>query len=236
MPTIVALVTARGGSKGIPGKNIALVAGKPLIAWSIEAAYNSRHVSRTIVSSDDDAILRASRVAGAETPFVRPAELAGDTSTHLSVVLHALDWLASDGCRPDWLVLLQPTSPLRSAADIDAAIELAIAKNADAVVSVTETHSHPWLTKQLADDGRLVDFAVGPKPAYLRRQDLPAAYALNGAVYVIRPDVLREAKTFLPANTYPYVMPTERSLDVDTPWDLQLVRLVMDDLSRRRAT
>jgi CMP-N,N'-diacetyllegionaminic acid synthase len=226
----VALVTARGGSKGVPGKNIAPVAGKPLIAWTIEAAKTARRVGRTLVSTDDRGIAEAAQACGAEVPFVRPAELARDGSSHISVVLHALGWLEEHGCRPRYLVLLQPTSPLRTGHDIDEAIALAYEKDADSVVSVCRAHNHPLLVKKLTPEGCLGDYIVSDL-AYLRRQDLPEALALNGAVYVTKVAVLRAQKTFLPPRTFPYLMPPERSLEVDDPWDLHLLRLVMEDRS-----
>jgi CMP-N,N'-diacetyllegionaminic acid synthase len=237
MMNIVALVTARGGSKGIPGKNITPVGGKPLIVWSIEAARQAGGVQRTLVSTDDPRIAEVARAAGAEVPFLRPAELAQDNSSHLSVVLHALAWLAeNDHSQPDYLLLLQPTSPLRTSDDIDQAIALAGQHDADAVVSVCLAHNHPFLVKRIDAQGTLEDFLTLDRRAYLRRQDLPAAYALNGALYLIRPAILREQRTFLPQRTYPYVMPTERSLDIDDPWDLHLVRLVMEDQACRTRT
>lgn len=227
---VVALVTARGGSKGIPGKNLVPVAGKPLLTWTIEAALASRAVRRIVVSTDDEAIRQTALEAGAEVPFVRPAQYAQDHSSHLSVVLHALEFLETEeGRLPDYLLLLQPTSPLRLSSDIDAAIALAIQSSADSVVSVCETHHHPLLVKRISEQGRLVDYLSVDRKVYLRRQDLPSAYALNGAIYLTRPQVLRIEGTFLPDNTVPYVMPQERSLDLDTPWDLKIVRWIMED-------
>ncbi len=227
---VIALVTARGGSKGIPGKNVLPVGGRPLIAWTIQAARDSALVRRVIVSTDDEAIAQASVAAGAEVPFTRPAELARDNSSHISVVLHALDWLEVDeGRLPDYLLLLQPTSPLRTADDIDAAIALAGQTRAASVVGVCPAHTHPYLAKSVSPEGRLTDFLTIDRRAYLRRQDLPAAYALNGAIYLTPPATLRQERTFLPADTVPYVMPVERSLDVDTRWDLTLLKLLMED-------
>ena len=228
MPYTVALITARGGSKGIPGKNLVPVAGKPLIAWSVEAALGAATVDRVLVSTDDGRIADAGREAGAEVPFLRPGELARDDSAHVPVVLHALDWLrATEGDEPALLLLLQPTSPLRDAHDIDAAAGLLTA-DADAVVGVCPTHHHPLAAQRVAAGG-LLERYVPAGPDYPRRQDMPPAYAINGAVYWIRPAVLRVYRTFLPPRTFPYLMPPERSLDVDEPWDLRLVRLLMED-------
>jgi len=235
MGKIVGVITARGGSKGIPRKNTVLLAGKPLIAWTIEAALQSRRLDRLIVSTDDSEIAEISRAWGAEVPFLRPPELAEDNTPHILVVLHALDWLhESSGISPDYLMLLQPTSPLRSADDIDTAIEVAQARDAIAVVSVAEVHRHPYLSKRILEDGTLVDF-VESDIAYLRRQALPPAYALNGAIYLNRPESLLHDRKFIPPGTLGYVMPPERSMDVDSPWDLYLIELVLRDQQARHA-
>lgn len=218
--TALALITARGGSKGLPGKNLAPLAGKPLIAWTIDAARAASSLSRIVVSTDDPAIADACRSRGVEVPFLRPAELSTDTASHLSVVEHALQWLESgEKVRPDVVVLLQPTSPLRTAADIDACVALASRTAAPAVVSVCEAVDHPFLVKKLDEGGRLVDY-VTPGLAYARRQDFPAAYVLNGAVYVNRRDSLLRDRSFVPPGALPYVMPRERSIDIDTAADL----------------
>jgi len=229
MPEILGLVTARGGSKGIPRKNIRPLAGKPLIAWTIEAARASRRLSRIVVSTDDQQIADVCRRYGADVPFLRPAEIAGDQSPHVLAILHALDWLAShQSYRPAYLVLLQPTSPLRTGEDIDAAIAVAIEKNAEAVVSVVETHDHPWLVRRLTTQGTLEPF-VTCELAYPRRQDLPPAFALNGAVYVYRTDWLLQHRTLDCPGAQAHVMPHDRSLQVDTPWDLRLAGLILQD-------
>jgi CMP-N,N'-diacetyllegionaminic acid synthase len=229
---MLGLVTARGGSQGVPHKNIRPVAGKPLIVWTALAARSARSLARTVLSTDSPEIAEVGRQCGLEVPFLRPPELAGPSSAHMPVVLHALDWLEQhEGYRPDHVVLLQPTSPLRSASDIDRAAALAVARAVPAVVSVTAAASHPYLTYKVAPDGTLEAFVASDIP-YKRRQDLPRAVALNGAVYVARLDVLREHQTFLPPGTLAYEMPPERSLDVDTPWDLHLVDLVLRDIHR----
>lgn len=217
----------------MPRKNVALVAGKPLIAWTIEAAQKSKLVDRVLVSTDDDEIAQISKQHGAEVPFKRPAELAQDNSPHMPVVIHAVQWLNTNHANQfEDIVLLQPTSPLRTAEDIDSAVNLLHETRADSVVSVSEARSHPFLVKQLAEDGRLEDFM--PKPSgYLARQNLPPVYVINGAVYVARRDVLLEQQTFYTKRTYAYVMPAERSLDIDTPWDLHLAGLILSERARQ---
>ncbi len=223
----IGLITARGGSKGIPHKNIRPLAGKPLIAWTIQAAEQSRMLSRTIVSTDDPEIADVARQWGAEVPFMRPPELSQDDSPHRGVVLHALEWLESETASPpDYLMLLQPTSPLRTAEDIDGAIALAKEKDADSVISVCPTPHHPYLSKAISPDGHLLDFIERPD-GYLPRQTLPPAYALNGAIYMVRRSVLLERDDWYTERTFAYVMPPERSFDIDTPWDLHLVDLIL---------
>ncbi len=227
---ILAIVTARGGSKGLPRKNVLPLAGKPLIAWTIEAARQSQVASRLIVSTDSQEIAEVSRAWGAEVPFLRPPELARDDSPHIAAVLHALQWLeAQEGRRPARVLLLQPTAPLRSAEDIRGAVSLADRHAAAAVVSVCEARQHPFLTKRILEDGTLADFVAAGGISYLRRQALPPAYALNGAIYLNRAESLLRDRTFVPDGSYAYVMPPERSLDVDTPWDFHLVELLLHD-------
>jgi len=229
MSNIVAVITARGQSKGIPGKNLRPLAGKPLIAWTIEAARASKLLNRIIVSTDDDRIAEVAREYGAEVPFMRPAELAADHTPHLDVMLHAIKWIEEQpggGC--DYVMLLQPTSPFRTADDIDTAIKLASAKQAVAVVSVCEVARHPYLMKRILENGMIEDM-FDVKIAYLRRQALPACYSLNGAIYLNRPEVLQSEKVFSPKGTYAYIMPHERSFDIDTFWDLYVAELIMRD-------
>jgi N-acylneuraminate cytidylyltransferase len=220
---VLALVTARGGSKGLPGKNIAPLGGRPLIAWTIEAALASRHVDRVVLSSDDAAIIEAARRHGAEAPFVRPAALAGDEASSIDAVLDALDRLP----RFDIVVLLQPTSPLRTAEDIDAALARLQASGAPCCVSVRPAEEHPYWTFRLDGGGRLERFCEPAGGMPLRRQDLPPAWCLNGAVYAARCDWLRRERRFLGPDTVAQPMPAERSLDIDSAADLEQVRAIV---------
>lgn len=225
MTDVVGLITARGGSKAIPKKNIVRVGGKPLIAWSIEAALASNRLARLIVSTDDGEIAGVARAWGAEVPFMRPPELATDDAPHIAVVEHAATWLTSTRSgRPDYLMVLQPTSPLRTAHDIDRAVELAEEKDADSVISVCATHSHPYWTKRVTDDGRLEHFVPVPE-GYQRRQVLPPAYFENGAIFLVR----GHEPAFYAERTYAYIMPEERSLQVDTEWDLRIMDALLRD-------
>lgn len=223
---VLGLITARGGSKSLPRKNVLELAGKPLIGWSIDAALSSQSLERVVVSTDNAEIADVSIKWGANVPFIRPSELADDYSSHIGVVLHALDWLARmERYRPDYVMLLQPTVPFRSAADIDAAVALAQEHNADSVVSIAPSDVHPNLMKTVTEQGVMKDLfhsIDGDMP----RQTLEQVYALNGAIYLIRPDVLRERMAWYAEQTVAYVMPTERSVDIDTAWDFAIAEAI----------
>ena len=227
---IIAIIPARGGSKGLPGKNIRDLAGKPLIAWTIETALNSKACSRLIVSTDSQDIKKIAQDWGAEVPFIRPKPLASDTATSISVVNHAIKYLQNDGIKEtDYMLLLQPTSPLRTGVDIQNAIDLGKSKQAVAVISVTESNYHPCKTHLITQQGVLQKFFKNSSDNE-RRQDLPLTYAENGAIYLNRISSLLEEQMFIPENkTHPYIMPPERSIDIDTPWDLYVADLILKD-------
>lgn len=214
--SVLALITARGGSKGLPGKNIRPVHGRPLIDFTIAAARGSQCVDRTVLSTDDEAIARVAREAGCDVPFMRPAVLAGDSAGSMDVVLHALDALPAH----DLVVLLQPTSPAREARDIDAACMELVQRGAPACASVTVAEQSPYWMYRVDDDQRLTPLLDVPERA-LRRQDLPSVYVLNGAVYVARTDWLRQHKTFVGPATVGYLMPAQRSIDIDSLEDFE---------------
>jgi CMP-N-acetylneuraminic acid synthetase len=224
---IIGLITARGGSKSIPGKNIKSLAGKPLIAWTIEAALQCKGLSRVIVSTDDEAIAEVARQWGAEVPFIRPGDLAQDASSHISVVLHTIRWLEEkeEFC-PDYIMLLQPTSPFRTVEDMERTIQLAKDHHAVAVMSVCEATKHPYKTYNIVENGSL-EYFLPSNIEYKYRQALPKVYEENGAIYLNKRTSLMHDQTFLPTGTIAYVMPEERSLDVDTPWDFYVADLVL---------
>ncbi len=229
MTTVIGIVTARGGSKGIIRKNVRLLGGKPLVAWTIEAALASLKLSNVIMSTDDEEIADVSRLWGADVPFIRPSHLAQDMSSHIEVVVHALQWLAQyRGLLPEYVMLLQPTVPLRSPEDIDRAISLAEETGADSVISVCLAANHPYLCKKIGPDGQLQDFLYHIDQD-LPRQHLPPAYALNGAIYLIKREVLLEQRTWYTDRTYAYAMPPERSFDIDEEWEFRLVDLFLKD-------
>ncbi len=215
------LIPARGGSKGIPRKNIKLLAGKPLIAWTIEAALASKMLDAIVVSTDDEEIARVAREFGADVPFMRPAALAGDDSPGIDPVLHALENLPSF----DTVLELPPTAPLRTVEDIEGCIGAARAAGAPAV-SVTEPWSHPNWMYRVGSNGRLEPLIAGALVP--RRQDLPKAYALNGALYYAATDWLKRNRTFITAETIGYVMPRERSVDLDTKLDWELCEFLLN--------
>ena len=230
--TILGLITARGGSKGIPDKNIRNLVGKPLIAWTIEAALSSLCLDRVIVSTEDDRIADLALQYGAKVPFMRPAELAQDRSSSVDVAIHALKWLSEfEGYSPDYVMLLQPTSPLRTSKDIQQAVSIVSEDPTASVVSVTQAHPHPYWMKTVLPNGSLSDIFPAEKVP-TRRQDLPPAYAFNGAIYIVKPEVLLTQKTFIPENTLAYIMPPENSLDIDTPWEFYLAELILKDRLR----
>lgn len=226
-PLVLGLVVARGGSKGLPRKNVRPLGGRPLIAWTVEAARGARSLTRAIVSSEDGEILDRAREAGGETPFVRPAAFATDTASSVDVALHALDWLAAhEGQHPDVLVLLPATAPLRRARHIDEAVATLLGDaTLEAVVAVTEADYPPYWMLTVTE-GRLAWlFPEGGKAD--RRQDLPVAFRPNGAIYAIRVAALRAQRTFYPRVTAPYVMPREESVNIDSALDFRLAELLL---------
>ena len=226
-PCVLAVIPARGGSKGVPRKNIRILGGKPLIAHTILAASGAKLLDRAVVTTDDDEIAEISRHFGAETPFMRPAELAVDETLAEPVIEHALRWLEeNENYRPDYVMLLQPTSPLRTSEDIDNSIRIAIENDADGVVSLCVPKHHPYQVKGLGGRGEIIDF-IPVERSITRRQDLPPAYGLTGAVYMVKREIMLEQKTFYTERTFPYIMPIERSVDIDTPWDFALAEMML---------
>jgi len=221
------LVIARGGSRGLPGKNVALLQGRPLIAWTVAAARGARRLARVVASSDDAAIMAAAAAAGAQVPFTRPAALAGDVSSTVDVALHALDWLADrEGYRPDVVAVLPATAPLRTAAHVDGALgALAADPAAEAVVAVTEAAYPPWWMLEMRQARLHWLFPEGARADH--RQQLPPAWQPNGSIYAIRVEALRAQRTFYPRQTLPYAMPREASVNVDAALDLALAELLL---------
>ena len=226
-PIILGLIPARGGSKRVPRKNLVPVAGKPLLTWTIEAGRAASRLDRLILSTDDEEIATLGRDLGVDVPFMRPSQLAGDTASGHDVIVHAVQTLAERGERFDYVVVLQPTSPLRNHQDIDDAIALLLNKGADAVVSVCQTDHPPEWSNTLPDDLSMRDF-FRPGVRQRRSQDLPTSYRLNGAIYIyncarLLHDEIREMDN----ETFAYVMPRSRSIDIDEEIDLEIAELML---------
>lgn len=229
---MLAIIPARGGSKGIKRKNLVPLLGKPLVVHSIEHAQASRCITRIIVSTEDDEIAAVARQAGAEVPFMRPDLLAGDTVLDLPVFLHVLDALEQrERYLPDLIVHLRPTTPLRKPGWIDEAIELLAANgNADSVRSVSMPAQHPYRVFRIDDSGYLDPIMKHehPTPYLLRRQELPRMYYYNCVIDVTRPATLRNMNSMTGKHILPFVMDADEALDIDSPRDLTIARLLME--------
>ena len=219
---ILGIIPARGGSKAIPRKNLKLLAGKPLIAWTIEEAKKSQYLDRIILSSEDVEIIETATALGCETPFVRPSELARDDTPGIEPVIHALNCI---GEHYDYVVLLQPTSPLRTTDDIDGCIRYCVQEGALVCVSVSLTDKHPCWMHTLDERHRLHPL-LQTGQSIERRQDLPPIYIENGAVYVAETNFLLHEKNFITTETLAYIMPPERSWDIDNEADFHYCSLL----------
>lgn len=226
----IVLIPARGGSKGIVGKNLIEFSGRPLIAWSIEAARRAQSVGRIIVTTDDRKIAEAARTAGADVPFMRPKKFATDTSPTIEAAIHACRWLVTHKTPRDTpVVVLQPTSPLRTGRDIEKALALFQERRAGSVVSMKRLDKgHPWWSFIEIRGGRVKPAINDRHRLSALRQDLPPAYIPNGAIYVVRlGDILSKKTLFVPP-IHPYVMEPDRSVDIDTIADLTEARMTFD--------
>jgi CMP-N-acetylneuraminic acid synthetase len=223
---VLAVIPARGGSKGIPNKNLALLCGRPLLAYTADAVKGSKRITRAVVSTDDARIAECARALGLDVPFMRPASLAGDDVPMLPVLQHAIGEMQQEGFTADAVVLLQPTSPLRRAEHIDAAVDWLERAGGDSVVSVVEVpHQFNPVSVMRMEDGWLKPFLEAP--SVTRRQDKPRVFARNGpAVLAVRADVVTGGSLY-GERSWPLGMTPEESLDVDTPWDLKLVESVL---------
>lgn len=214
---ILAIIPARGGSKGIPRKNIRLLAGKPLIVWTIEEAKKSRYIDRLMLSSEDEEIISIAKEWNCDVPFKRPQELAQDNTPGIEPVIHAINNLPE---KYDYVCLLQPTSPLRTSKHIDACIEKCIYNNAESCVSVCEVDKHPYWMYKLNGNQILMPFFEEILVA--RRQDLPKIFAINGAVYIATINQILSKNIFVTKETLGYVMDRKSSVDIDDEVDFSL--------------
>jgi len=220
--TFLAIILARGGSKRLPRKNILDLNGKPLIAYSIEAGLQSKYIDKVIVSSDDEEILSISKKFGADI-IKRPNKLANDTATSLDAIKHTIE----NTDKYDYIILLQPTSPLRNAKHIDEAIELLEIKKANAIVSICEMDHSPLWSNTLPQDGSMKEF-LRDEVVNKRSQDLPKYYRLNGAIYICKTNRLLEEKSFfLKDNIYSFIMDRKSSIDIDEEIDFKIVEVII---------
>jgi CMP-N,N'-diacetyllegionaminic acid synthase len=226
---ILALITARGGSKRLPGKNIRLLGGKPLIVWSIDVAKGIPEICDILVSTDDPDIVKICKAAGAYVPWLRPSELASDEANSVDVALHALDWYEAEKGQVDGLLLLQPTSPFRTQDIVKRGIALFGQHDYQSVLGVSPTHAHPmWMLKMEGD--YLVPFMQN-HGLDTRSQDLPPAYVVNGSFYLITPTELRTCRSFVSSKTIPLVIKSpQEAIDIDTEWDLKMAEFIVKNI------
>jgi CMP-N,N'-diacetyllegionaminic acid synthase len=228
---IVCIIPARSGSKGIPGKNLVDFAGQPLLAWSIMAAKNSGAVDRVIVSTDDAAMAAVAREAGAETPFLRPPELARDDVHSVHVVLHALDWLESSGADlPRGVMMLLPTSPLRTAQDVHLAVSMFLEQDAVSVVSVCDLGKYMTNLRNL--NGDRLEYVAPEVDRNAQRQGMKMLYGVNGSIFLAKPELLRKHGTFHMEGALGYVMDPLRSIDINSPEDLLLAHRLHEAMAQ----
>tara|TARA_Y100001958_G_C21072302_1_gene431394 strand:+ start:9 stop:716 length:708 start_codon:yes stop_codon:yes gene_type:complete len=224
---ILSIITARGGSKGLPGKNVIKILGKPLISWTINHALNSKYIDRLIVSTDDKKIANVSKKYGADVPFMRPSHLAEDESSSIDVVLHAIDWLENNNEFYDYIILLEPTSPLRETSDIDNSLEKLInTDNAESIVSVCKPESsHPDFIISL-ENGFIKKY-YGKGFSHKRRQDLDDVFYYEGTFYTSKVSTLKSKKSFYHKNTLGYEVPRWKSFEVDEEIDLKIIESIL---------
>ncbi|WP_318439212.1 acylneuraminate cytidylyltransferase family protein [Photobacterium leiognathi] len=227
--SILAIIPARAGSKRLPNKNILDLGGKPLIQWTIEAAIECSQIETVMVSTDSKKIADISEKAGASVPYLRSPELSSDTASSADVVIDVIEYYKSMGKRFDAIMLLQPTSPLRSASDIRNAVTLFNEKKANAVVSVAECDHSPLWCNTLSDDLCMDNF-IPDEVKKLRSQDLPVYYRLNGAIYLVKNNVFVNSQTFFPESTYAMKMDTKNSIDIDNIIDFKLAEILIENV------
>lgn len=231
---VLGIIPARGGSKGVPRKNIKMLCGKPLLAYTADGALAARRLSKVVLSTEDEEIAQIGRDLGIEVPFMRPVELAEDTTPTMPVVLHAVKTLERSGESFDAVCLLQPTNPLRRPADIDACIELMEESGADSVVSVLpvpETYNPMWVYWR-ASDGSL-SLSSGEQEPIVRRQELPRAFHRDGSLYVTRSEVLSEHGNLYGRSIQSYEMDAQYAVNIDTPLDWEKAERMIRELTAR---
>jgi len=229
--SLLAIIPARGGSKRLPRKNILNLAGKPMIAWTIDAALNSKYIDRLVISTDDNETATICKNYGGDIPFIRPPELAKDTSTAMEVIMHTIIKLEELKEKYEYIVVLQPTSPTRNVKHIDEAVDLLLKKNADSIISVTAVN-HPieW-TNILPDDHSMDSFFL-PEYQGMRSQDFPKRYMINGAIYLNNTKILKMTGSLINCGKgFAYIMEKENSIDVDTHFDFMMAEAILRQLN-----
>lgn len=227
---VLAIVPARRGSKGLPLKNIRPLGGKPLLAWPIEAARQSLYVDRVIISTEDSEFAAIAQQAGADLPFLRPASLASDSSPSIDFLLHAIDTLGITGENYDYLVLLEPTSPLTEATDIDTALQTLVSRQAEAeaIVGVTAmVNSHPAFAVNIAKGGLIKPYLSQTFGQMPRRQDIEQIYCLDGSLYISTTAALKRERSFCHQQTLPFVTPRWKSFEVDDLLDFICIEAIL---------
>ena len=227
--TFLAIIPARGGSKGLPGKNIKALCEKPLIAWSIEAGLKSKHLDEVMVTTDYQNIADVSKQYGASVPFLRPDELASDTATSFDAIKHTIEYYKNELNKEfDYIVLLEPTSPLREASDIDKAIEVLLDSDADSIVGICRTEDQNPAFLVLKNEKSLISGYENKEMKVLRRQDIKDVYFFEGTIYISKTNVLLDKKTFYHENTIGYEVPKYKSLEIDDMDDFVMVEAIME--------
>ena len=223
-----AIIFARGGSKGLPGKNIRALGGKPLIAWSIEHALAVKRIERIIVSTDSEEIAAVARHHGADVPFIRPAELAADNSPEWQAWRHALNYLLdTDGTLPEVMISVPTTAPLRLPLDIENCLDEYEKGDADIIVTVTEAHRNPYFNMVKVNHDGTVGLVLPPEASIIRRQDAPVVYDMTTVAYVARPEFVMSRNCIFEGRVRNVYIPVDRSLDIDTPLDFRIAECLM---------
>jgi N-acylneuraminate cytidylyltransferase/CMP-N,N'-diacetyllegionaminic acid synthase len=233
--SVLAIVPARGGSKGLPRKNLRKLGGRPLVSWPISAALGAKCVSRVIISTDDLEIAEAARLVGAEVPFLRPAALASDDASSMDVVLHAINFFESKGVFFDFVLMLEPTSPLTDSEDVDAAFAMlrSSGKNADSIVGISRVEAaHPEYDVRLVEKGFIVPYAAPDFKSLRRRQEIEELYFLEGSLYLSRVEAFRKHRSFYHERTLGYPVPRWKSLEVDEHIDFVLIEAVLERIEQ----
>lgn len=231
---LLCIIPARGGSKGLPNKNIKDFNGNPLISYSIVEAKKSKYINKVIVSTDDYKIAEISKKYGAEIPFMRPSELAGDSSRIIDTYCYTINKLKNEfEFNTDILVVLQPTSPLRTVKHIDEAIELFLEKSADSIVSLSEVQHPPYWYKNMDETNKVSDFITMNDTTALR-QELPKVYCPNGAIFIFKADMIVKEKQLYTEHSFGYLMSTDESVDIDSLLDFKIAEMIIKERKEMR--